>query len=157
MPEMLSGARQRRPVLSVAWLVLVLLAVVQMTRLSAFMVDSSRLWGSTTPDPAVANHQCLAAYVHAADLCRRGESDVYDERWYPAFTTPLYTEPQASARPLRGWVAGSWTRTEYPAAVLDAAAHGIGDHRLIRTHSNGMVHDPGTVSRRWWIAAGALD
>jgi hypothetical protein len=29
MPEMLSCARQRRPVLSVAWLVLVVLAVVQ--------------------------------------------------------------------------------------------------------------------------------
>ena len=43
MPEKLSGARQRRPMLSVAWLVLVLIAVVQMTRLSAFMVDSSRL------------------------------------------------------------------------------------------------------------------
>ena len=56
MPEMLSGARQRRPVLSVAWLVLVMLAVVQMTRLSAFMADSSRLWGSTIPDQAAANH-----------------------------------------------------------------------------------------------------
>jgi hypothetical protein len=74
MPEMLRGARERRPVLSVAWLVLVLLAVVQMARLSSFMVDSSRLWGSTVPDPAAASHQCLAAYVHAADLCRRGES-----------------------------------------------------------------------------------
>ena len=70
MPEKLSGARQRRPMLSVAWLVLVLIAVVQMTRLSAFMVDSSRLWGSTIPDQAAADHQCLAAYVHAAAALR---------------------------------------------------------------------------------------
>jgi alpha-1,2-mannosyltransferase len=118
MPEMLSGARQRRPVLSVAWLFLVLLAVVQMTRLSAFMVDSSRLWGSTTPDPAVANHQCLAAYVHAADLCRRGESNVYDQRWYPAFTTPLYTEPRGVGSAVAGlgrWVVDAY---EYPPPFL---------------------------------------
>jgi hypothetical protein len=57
MPVMVRGAQQRRPVLSLAWLVLVLVAVAQMTRLSAFMVDSSRLWGSAVPDPAAANHQ----------------------------------------------------------------------------------------------------
>ncbi len=138
MPEMLSGARQRRPVLSVAWFVLVLIAVVQMTRLSAFMVDSSRLWGSTIPDPAVANHQCLAAYVHAADLCRRGESNVYDERWYPAFTTPLYTE--AARRRLARRGAGSLGRgpVRVPSAVLVAAARGVGDHR---THSNTFERD----------------
>jgi alpha-1,2-mannosyltransferase len=118
MPEMLSGARQRRPVLSVAWLVLVMLAVVQMTRLSAFRADSSRLWGSTIPDQAGANHQCLAAYVHAADLCRRGERNVYDERWYPAFTTPLYAEPQGVSSPVAGlgrWVLDPY---EYPPPFL---------------------------------------
>jgi alpha-1,2-mannosyltransferase len=129
MTEMLSGARQRRPVLSVAWLVLVLLAVVQMTRLSGFMVDSSRLWGSTTPDPATANHQCLAAYVHAADLCRRGESNVYDERWYPAFTTPLYTEPRGVSSPVAGL--GRWVVDPYeyppPFLLLPRAALAITD------------------------------
>jgi Glycosyltransferase family 87 len=125
MPEMLSGARQRRPVLSVAWLVLVLIAVVQMTRLSAFMVDSSRLWGSTIP--AAANHQCLAAYVHAADLSRRGERNVYDERWYPAFTTPLYTEARGVDSPVTGL--GRWVVDPYeyppPFLVLPRAALAI--------------------------------
>jgi hypothetical protein len=65
VPETLTGAQRRRPVLSVLWCVLVLVAVIQMARLSAFMVDSSRLWGSTVPDPVAADHQCLAAYVHA--------------------------------------------------------------------------------------------
>jgi Glycosyltransferase family 87 len=129
MPEMLSGARQRRPVLSVAWLVLVLLAVVQMTRLSAFMVDSSRLWGSTIPDQAAANHQCLAAYVHAADLCRRGERNVYDERWYPAFTTPLYAEPRGVSSPVAGL--GRWVLDPYeyppPFLLLPRAALAITD------------------------------
>jgi alpha-1,2-mannosyltransferase len=118
IPEALRGAHQRRPVLSVAWLVLVLLAVFQMARLSAFMVDSSRLWGSTVPDPAAPSHQCLAAYVYAADLCRRGESNVYDERWYPAFTTPLFAEPQAVSSPVAGlgrWVLDPY---EYPPPFL---------------------------------------
>jgi hypothetical protein len=129
MPEMLSGARQRRPVLSVAWLVLVLLAVVQMTRLSAFMVDSSRLWGSTIPDQAAANHQCLAAYVHAADLCRRGERNVYDERWYPAFTTALYAERRGVRSPVAGL--GRWVLDPYeyppPFLLLPRAALAITD------------------------------
>jgi glycosyl transferase family 87 len=129
MPEMLRGACQRRPVLSVAWVVLVLVAVVQLTRLSAFMVDSSRLWGSTTPDPAVANHQCLAAYVHAADLCRRGKSNVYDQRWYPAFTTPLYTEPRGVSSAVTGL--GRWVVDPYeyppPFLMLPRAALAITD------------------------------
>jgi hypothetical protein len=63
MPEMLSGVRHRRPVLSVAWLVLVLLAVAQITQLSAVIIDSSRLWGSTTPDQpsqiiSASQHMC---------------------------------------------------------------------------------------------------
>jgi hypothetical protein len=129
MPVMLSGARRRRPVLSVAWLALVLIALVQMTRLSAFMADSARLWGSTTPDPTVANHQCLAAYVHAADLCRRGERNVYDERWYPAFTTPLYAEPRGVDSDVAGL--GRWVLDPYeyppPFLLLPRAALAITD------------------------------
>jgi len=65
-----------------------ILAVVQTGRLSAFIADSSRLWGSTVPDPVAARHQCLSAYVYAADLSRAGERNIYDSRLYPAFTQP---------------------------------------------------------------------
>jgi alpha-1,2-mannosyltransferase len=118
VPEMLAGARRRRPVVSALWCVLVLVSVIQMARLSAFMVDSSRIWGSTVPDPVAADHQCLAAYVHAADLCRRGERNVYDERWYPAFTTPLYAKFQGVASPVEGL--GRWVEDpyEYPPPFL---------------------------------------
>jgi hypothetical protein len=111
VPETVAGAQRRRPVRSVIWCVLVLVAVIQTARLSAFMVDSSRLWGSTVPDPVAAEHQCLAAYVHAADLCRRGEKNVYDERWYPAFTTPLYAKFQGVASPVEGL--GRWVDDPY--------------------------------------------
>jgi Glycosyltransferase family 87 len=117
MPDPPSGARRRHPVISAAWCLLVLLAVVQMARLSAFMVDSSRLWGSTVPDPVAANHQCLAAYVHAADLCRRGETNVYDEQWYPAFTAG-FDAAQGVRSPVEGlgrWVVDPY---EYPPPFL---------------------------------------
>lgn len=118
VPETLTEARRRRPVLAVLWCVLVLVATIQTARLSAFMVDSSRIWGSTVPDPVAASHQCLAAYVHAADLCRRGEKNVYDERWYPAFTTPLYAKFQGVASPVEGL--GRWVEDpyEYPPPFL---------------------------------------
>lgn len=127
MPVIVRGAQQRRPVLSLAWLVLVLLAVAQMTRLSAFMVDSSRLWGSAVPNPSAANHQCMAAYVYAADLCRRGERNIYDERWYPAFWTPFSTEPEGVSSPVNGL--GHWVLDPYqyppPFLLLPRAALAI--------------------------------
>jgi alpha-1,2-mannosyltransferase len=118
VPETLTGAQRRRPVLSMVWCVLALVAVIQVGRLSAFMVDSSRVWGSTIPDPVAANHQCIAAYVHAADLCRRGEKNVYDERWYPAFTTSPYARFQGVASPVEGL--GRWVEDpyEYPPPFL---------------------------------------
>jgi len=97
---------------------LALLAVAQMARLSAFMVDSSRLWGSTVPDAAAANHQCLSAYIYAADLSRRGEPNVYDARWYPAFTKSLDAEPRGVESPVEGlgrWVLDPY---EYPPPFL---------------------------------------
>lgn len=118
VPRMLVGARRRRPVGSGLWCLLLLVAVIQMARLSAFMVDSSRIWGATVPDPVAANHQCLAAYVQAGDLCRRGERNVYDEGWYPAFTRPLYAEFQGVSSPVEGL--GHWVQDpyEYPPPFL---------------------------------------
>jgi len=66
-----------------------LVAVLQVGRLSAFMADSSRAWGSAVPDPVAANHQCLSAYLHAADLSRRGVTNNYETQWYPAFNEPV--------------------------------------------------------------------
>jgi len=151
MPMMLRGAQQRRPVLSTAWLVLVLVALVQMTRLSAFMVEPHRREGSTVPDPAAANHQCLAAYVHAADLCRRGERNVYDEQWYPAFTTPLFAEPHGMSSPIDGL--GPWILDPYqyppPFLLLPRAALAI-------TNSFGHIRTAWFVIQSLCLVIGGL-
>ncbi len=85
VPTSISGARQRRPVVAALWALGALLALLQVGRLSAFMDDPDRIWGSVVPDPVAADHACLSAYLVAADLSRRGTRNLYDERYYPAF------------------------------------------------------------------------
>ena len=85
VPEGVGGAARRRPVLAALWVVAALIGFGQVSRLSLFMADPEQTWGSVVPDPAVANHACLSAYVLAADLSRRGTANPYDERFYPAF------------------------------------------------------------------------
>src|SRR5262249_7444860 len=75
----LRGAFARRRLASLGWLLLALVALAQVGRLSAFMADATRTWGSAAPGPLAAGHQCMSAYVHAADLARRGEANLYDE------------------------------------------------------------------------------
>lgn len=51
VPTSISGARQRRPVVAALWALGALLALLQVGRLSAFMDDPDRIWGSVVPDP----------------------------------------------------------------------------------------------------------
>jgi alpha-1,2-mannosyltransferase len=83
--DSLAGSWRRRPVVSALWALSAVLALLQVGRLSAFMADPDRVWGSVVPDPIAADHACLSAYIVAADLSRRGTHNLYDERFYPAF------------------------------------------------------------------------
>jgi hypothetical protein len=85
VPTSVSGARRRRPVVAALWVLSALLALLQVGRLAAFMDEPDRIWGSVVPDPFVADHACLSAYIVAADLSRRATPNLYDERFYPAF------------------------------------------------------------------------
>jgi alpha-1,2-mannosyltransferase len=91
-----------RRILVSLWILLSLLALIQIGRLSVFMFDPSRTWGSTVPDQQAANHMCMAAYVQAADLARRGEKNIYDQRFYPAFWWHFGTEPPPISSPVAG-------------------------------------------------------
>lgn len=88
LPVELDGRLRRHRVVAVLWALSALLAVLQMGRLSAFLSDARREWGAAVPDPAATHHQCLSAYVYAAELQRRGVENVYDARWYPLFDPP---------------------------------------------------------------------
>jgi hypothetical protein len=145
MPASLRGARRRRPILSVAWVLVALVAIVQMGRLSAFMANPSRTWGSTVPDPATAGHQCLPAYVYAAELSRRGEPNIYDARWYPAFTRALDEPPGGAPSAVDGL--GPWIDDPYqyppPFLLLPRAA-------LVLTNSFGAIR------AAWFVVQGLV-
>jgi hypothetical protein len=104
-------------VVSLLWVLLATLGVLQIGRLSAFMADASREWGATVPDPSATHHMCLSAYVYAADLSRRGVDNLYDAKWYPIFDPPgpvcrLVETPIAGLPP---WTADAY---QYPPPFL---------------------------------------
>jgi len=85
VPEIVSTAGPRRPIVAALWVLAALISFAQVARLSLFMADPEQTSGSAVPDPAIAGHACLSAYVVAADLSRRGTPNLYDARFYPAF------------------------------------------------------------------------
>jgi hypothetical protein len=117
LPASLDGVWGRRRATSLAWALLAAIAVLQMARLAAFMADANREWGATVPDPLSTHHQCLSAYVYAADLSRRGVDNLYDAGWYPLFDPPAPT-CRIVDTPVRGlapWVSDPY---EYPPPFL---------------------------------------
>jgi hypothetical protein len=86
LPERMDGAWRRSRGKVIAWAALALVMVFQVCRLSAFMADRDNAWGSTFPFiEFTVSHMCMASYVHAADLTRRSDENVYAPEHYPAF------------------------------------------------------------------------
>ncbi|MGB5810832.1 MAG: glycosyltransferase family 87 protein, partial [Polyangiales bacterium] len=83
LPQGLDTQSSARPGLTIAWVLLALLAVVQVGRLSTYMTNSESDWFLSTREPFYAKHECLNAYVYGAELDRRGESNVYHATHYP--------------------------------------------------------------------------
>jgi alpha-1,2-mannosyltransferase len=83
LPASLDGAWRRRRTLAFLWLLISAVAVVQMTRLSIFMLDGTRRQQSMLPlYDTIAEHSCLSAYHRASELSRRSEGDLYDPGAY---------------------------------------------------------------------------
>jgi alpha-1,2-mannosyltransferase len=115
LPASFDGALRRRPVVATLWGLLALVALLQITRLSAFMIDPAERWGSANPAvEEITGHACLAAYVEAADLTRRGEPNVYAEEHYPAFGD-INRKPPSSIEHISPWLLDAY---EYPPPFL---------------------------------------
>ena len=83
LPETLDGLRSRRPWLSTAWLLLSVVALVQTTRLSLFMLDPTQAQYSLFPeDQWMVEHCCLTAYSESARFTSEGEKNIYNETLY---------------------------------------------------------------------------
>jgi hypothetical protein len=75
LPATLDGAARRHPVAALLVAAFGLLALGQMGRLAAVMVQA----------PADGDHICLTAYLQAAELARARDPNVYAESHYEAF------------------------------------------------------------------------
>lgn len=84
--------------LAAAWVAVALLAVVQVGRLSTYMSDPTSDWFLSTRHPFYAKHECLNAYVFAAELNRRGEPNVYRAEHYPGLNPEA--KPETAMRGL---------------------------------------------------------
>jgi hypothetical protein len=86
LPRSLDGAARRHPRRAVLWGLVAFLALIQLGRLGAFMANPANTFGSAVPERALASHMCMSAYLQAGALARDGDSNVYDEHHWPAFT-----------------------------------------------------------------------
>jgi len=99
LPASLDGLRREQLPLSVAWVLVALLALVQTARLSAFMLDPAAHQHSIFPGDAwLIHHCCLTAYTESARLAADGDPNVYNEDHYvgrkvDGFNVDLYHYP----------------------------------------------------------------
>lgn len=93
LPAGLDGVFRRRRVAAVAWTVLALVSVVQVGRLASHVTDPEVGFFLTTEHPFWYGHECLPAYLHAAELAQQGAENVYDVAHWPALN------PQATPQP----------------------------------------------------------
>ncbi|HMB54895.1 MAG TPA: glycosyltransferase family 87 protein [Thermoanaerobaculia bacterium] len=84
LPASVDGLPARRRVAAVVWVLFALVAVVQVGRLSAHLVDKETGFVLTTTNPFWHGHECLPAYVHGAEMAARGEENLYDAAHWPA-------------------------------------------------------------------------
>lgn len=86
LPQSVDGAWQRSRGKTIAWTLLALVTVLQVSRISAFMADRDNTWGSTFPPVEfTVTHMCMGSYVQAADLTRQDDPNVYSSNHYPSF------------------------------------------------------------------------
>ncbi|MCX4246109.1 glycosyltransferase family 87 protein [Paraliomyxa miuraensis] len=83
LPAALDGIASRRRVLTIAYVVMALISVVQVARVSVFIADPTRTDAQVVPGlEFLERHSCLTAYVRASEMARDGVDDLYRaERW----------------------------------------------------------------------------
>jgi hypothetical protein len=92
LPQSIDGMLAGRPLLAAAWVLMALVAVLQVGRLATYMTDGDSDWFLSTRHPFYAKHECFDAYLYGAELDRRGEPNIYDPAHYPGL------DPRAEPR-----------------------------------------------------------
>ena len=83
LPFELNGIRKRKPWLSTLWLLIALISLLQIARLSIFMIDPTQTQHSLFPgDQWMVEHCCLTAYSESARFVGEGEKNIYKPELY---------------------------------------------------------------------------
>lgn len=116
LPGSVETVWQRSRGKAIAWAALAIFFLVQISRLSVFMTDRDRTWGSTFPPVEFTiTHMCMASYVHAADLTRQSDPNVYDPIHYPNFELVEAEDIETSVVGLQSYLDDSF---HYPPPFL---------------------------------------
>jgi hypothetical protein len=137
LPVVLDGARRRQPVVTGLAALLVIVALVQIGRISCFMADPNLRWASAYPlNEFGTRHMCIPAYVQAAELSRRSVTNVYAEEHYPAHSELEKAKPPAPTSTVENLLPFIRDAFEYPPPFLllpRAALALTNDFLVIRT------------------------
>jgi hypothetical protein len=116
LPESIDGAWQGSRGKTIAWTVMALVMVLQVSRLSVFMTDRDSTWGSTFPPVEfTVTHMCMASYVEAAELSRQDDPNIYDTKHYPNFGLTQAEDIETSVAGLQQYLDDSF---HYPPPFL---------------------------------------
>ncbi|MGB8331473.1 MAG: glycosyltransferase family 87 protein [Polyangiales bacterium] len=116
LPASIDDAWERSRPKVLAWAALALLALAQVARLSVFMTDKESTWGSTFPPiEFTVGHMCMASYVHAADLSRQADPNLYAVEHYPNFGLTEAEDIETSVAGLQPYLHDSF---HYPPPFL---------------------------------------
>ena len=116
LPESVNDAWERSRAKVLAWAALSIFMLAQLARLSVFMTDQESTWGSTFPPiEFTVGHMCMASYVHAADLSRQGDPNLYAVEHYPNFGLTEAEDIETSVTALQPYLDDSF---HYPPPFL---------------------------------------
>ncbi len=116
LPASVDGVWTRSRGKTVAWSVMALVMLLQVSRLSVFMTDRDATWGSTFPPiEFTVTHMCMASYVEAADLSRQDVPNLYDTKHYPNFGLTEAEDIETSVIGLQSYLDDSF---HYPPPFL---------------------------------------
>ena len=116
LPRSVDDVWQRSRPKVIAWAALSIFMLVQVARLSVFMTDKESSWGSTFPPiEFTVGHMCMASYVHAADLSRQGDPNLYAIEHYPNFKLTEAKDIETSVGALQPYLDDSF---HYPPPFL---------------------------------------
>lgn len=95
-----AGAAVPRGRAAVFWGILAVAGALQVGRMSVYLGDPTATWGAFAPSEFMRRHSCLSSYANGAALARRGDANIYDDRYGSTIDTPAELPSAVDIGPL---------------------------------------------------------